>query len=266
MQWAPCLFRNSGQDHKPGVVAANEIYNAILDNIARLHPELTAYKIIARIFINEQGVASRKALSTFKQFNHDPAIFRHDFTESFAMFDYLDAGKGKERVDYKIHENFKHFITDSRCHHVFLAVCTDNSFARQLEPFRYKEARERITLVSPGYSEWEISEMNFNTVTWPTIFMPRQMPELSRLKGVYRKRDQNQEVARAALHNKELGLNGRIDKMAASLVQSIVPGHELWEERIEEGVRRWSERMRGFGVPGGMGLPVFANEEAQAVD
>lgn len=76
------------------------------------------------------------------------------------LFDYLDCGGGKERVDDKIRENTHLYLADSNCHGVFLAICNDNGYVRMLE--RYNDnpiPSAKIVLLTNGNITAEMAKL-----------------------------------------------------------------------------------------------------------
>jgi len=62
---------------------------------------------------------------------------------------------------------------------MFLAVCTDNSFARMLNVYYHDPvARQKVVLVSPGYLAKEIALLPYVVVEWPTVFAAQKMPKV----------------------------------------------------------------------------------------
>jgi hypothetical protein len=73
-------------------------------------------------------------------------------------------------------ENFELFLSDPQCRHIYLAACTDNGFARMLEPYQAHPARKRITLVSAGALVRSIANLRLNAVEWAEVFERRRRP------------------------------------------------------------------------------------------
>ncbi|KPI35382.1 uncharacterized protein AB675_11733 [Cyphellophora attinorum] len=262
--WAPSIFRQGGKHHRPGTFAANEIYQTISDDIAKNHPEIGAvYKIVVRVFFNARASQTRQG--TYSQFTYNPVEFRRQFVETFFLFDYIDAGQGKERVDYKIRENFNLCVTDPRCRHIFLAVCKDNSFARMLEGYQHDAARQKLTLVAPGYVQWELWDMHFRTVVWANVFRTQLMPKDSLEKRRRQVLQSSREASEALQWDTGLGHTGTVNKMLASNIIYMLD--EQWQDKLENRAREYSERSRGvFAHEICSKLPVFAGSVVEEVD
>jgi hypothetical protein len=88
--------------------------------------------------------------------NTDP----HTLTDP--LFDYLDCGGGKERVDDKIRENTHLYLADSNCHSVFLAVCNDNGYMRILERYNNNPIpAAKIVLLTNGGITPEMAKLSY---------------------------------------------------------------------------------------------------------
>lgn len=150
------------------------------------------------------------------------------------LFDFFDVGTGKERADQKLRANFDLFLSNPQCQHIFLAVCTDNGFARMLEPHRYTPAMERITLVSPGYVCREIEELALPTVEWKSVFKAKKRPFEDAEKETQLKAKLQKEIE----YNAKMGFAGTVDERVAAYVKDIVPGCDKWVEDAINTVRR----------------------------
>lgn len=243
---------------------ANEIYQTISDDIAKNHPEIgSVYKIVVRVFFNARASQTRQG--TYSQFTYNPVEFRRQFVETFFLFDYIDAGQGKERVDYKIRENFNMCVTDPRCRHIFLAVCKDNSFARMLEGYQHDATRQKLTLVAPGYVQWELWDMHFRTTVWANVFRTQQMPKDSLEKRRRQVLQSGREASAMLQWDNGIGHVGTVNKMIASNIIYMLD--EQWQDKLENRAREYSERSRGvFAHEICSKLPVFAGGVVEEVD
>ena len=131
-------------------------------------------------------------------------------------------------------ENFQLFLSNPHCQHLFLAACTDNGFARMLEPYQYHSAREKVTLISTGHVGREIEKLGFNVTSWPLVFAPSKIPkafaEIEAKKAWF--------ATTEAAHNKSLGLVGIEDQRIRTLVMDAVPGSEYWRRDINRMIMR----------------------------
>ena len=96
-------------DHlSPGAVAASRIRNEVIRYILDQHGRIPANsKIVTRVFCNfgglERHLAAKPGARPVNAVTKDFAVY---FTEKIPLFDYFDAGRGKERVDDKIRGTF----------------------------------------------------------------------------------------------------------------------------------------------------------------
>ncbi|KAK5044738.1 hypothetical protein LTR84_010512 [Exophiala bonariae] len=178
--WSSDLFVNGGHSEKtPGGMAAMQIKFEVTKYIRDQKGTIPyTSAIVTRVFQNFQTI-SRTAQAPSRHGNgrRDWHIFSIQFTEKFPLFDFFDAGRGKERVDDKIREHFHLFLSHPNCYAIFLAACKDNGFARMLEPYvDHPSIREKIILVSPGFKAPEIAGLPFTTIVWPSIFKTEVAP------------------------------------------------------------------------------------------
>jgi hypothetical protein len=205
-------------------MAATRIRNEVTKYILNQHGTIpVTAKIITRVFCN---FSSRPGLMTnFRK--SGPAIlslseFAVQFTEKLPLFDFFDAGRGKERADDKIRgkavpcplwlhvtplltlsfhlsaENFHLFLSTPNCHAMFVAACLDNGFARMLEQYSdHPLARRKIVLVSPGYVALEIQRLCLQEIEWPSVFAKRAPPPDMVVKHAKEKAKVQKQRARA---------------------------------------------------------------------
>jgi hypothetical protein len=120
-------------------------------NYLTTHREIPLHsKIVVRIFFNassQRGKLGKDGLRGTPAFH----TFMIQFSETHPLFDFLDCGRGRERADSKIKQNFELFIDNPYCRAMFLAVCYDGGFVRMLEPYQYSEdAVSKIVLIKAG--------------------------------------------------------------------------------------------------------------------
>ncbi|KIW12134.1 hypothetical protein PV08_09409 [Exophiala spinifera] len=189
-RWSSDIFQQDnhiigGAPVEPGGLAATRIKNEVTKYIMEQNSNIpVTAKIIVRVFCNFGSTESRMIR---RQKTRNTAVglrdFAVQFTERLPLFDFFDSGRGKERADDKIRENFHLFLSTPNCHAVFVAACTDNGFVRMLEQYAdHPFAWQKIVLVSPGYVASEFQRFNFKSVTWPSIFDSARMPHEMAMK------------------------------------------------------------------------------------
>ncbi|KIW80972.1 hypothetical protein Z517_03995 [Fonsecaea pedrosoi CBS 271.37] len=161
----------------PGAIAATRIRNEVIKYILNQNGTIPiTSKVVTRVFINFGG-GVRQPRPRKSHTGVAVADFAVQFTEKIPLFDFFDAGRGKERADDKIRENFHLYLSTPNCHAIFVAACLDNGFARMLEQYSdHPVARQKIVLVSPGYVANEIQKLALKVVEWPSVFAVRSMP------------------------------------------------------------------------------------------
>ncbi|KAJ9496711.1 hypothetical protein H2202_007785 [Exophiala xenobiotica] len=252
--WSQDIFLNEnrmlgGTRIEPGGLAATRIKNEVTRYIMEQAPSIPVMsKIITRVFCNF-GTSERRMLS--RQRVRSTAVglreFAVQFTERVPLFDYFDAGRGKERADDKIRENFHLFLSTPNCHAVFVAACTDNGFARMLEQYGdHPFANQKIILVSPGYTALEFERFHFKHVEWPTVFAARTMPRETAIKRD--KALQKQRVQKVfALRGLTLGVpHVETEVDYRDLVLSMVPTWDMSDAKINVSVDVGLGMKQGF--------------------
>lgn len=211
--------------YAPGASAAQAIKVQVQNYlIAHKHEVPMQSRIAVRVFQNMQPEPTIRRSRAGDVFNQQPYNFPRDFTQSMPLFDYIDTGGGKERVDSKIQETAHLFISNPACHTIFLAVATDNGFARLLEQYALNdELRRKIVLVHPGYVIREIDALGFEAVEWPSVFQKKVMPSDSKLKA---KRMAAAEAK--AQHDRQIA--------TTKMMIEIAPGLDVFSELVRPGV------------------------------
>jgi len=209
-KWAPDLGLNdihlgSGPTNShidstgAGATAATRIRNEVTKHILDQNGGIPiTSKIITRVFCNFAGTPGL-GMTQSRRRSGPSGIglpeFALQFTEKIPLFDFFDAGRGKERADDKIRENFHLYLSTPNCHAIFVAACLDNGFARMLEQYSdHPKARQKIVLVSPGYVAIEIQRLGFNEVQWPQVFSIRTPPPEQAAKYEKEKKIQTQRL------------------------------------------------------------------------
>ncbi|KAK5513699.1 hypothetical protein LTR07_008416 [Exophiala xenobiotica] len=252
--WSQDIFLDEnrmlgGTRIEPGGLAATRIKNEVTRYIMEQAPSIPVMsKVITRVFCNF-GTSERRMLS--RQRVRSTAVglreFAVQFTERVPLFDYFDAGRGKERADDKIRENFHLFLSTPNCHAVFVAACTDNGFARMLEQYGdHPFANQKIILVSPGYTALEFERFHFKHVEWPTVFAARTMPRETAIKRD--KALQKQRVQKVfALRGLTLGVpHVETEVDYRDLVLSMVPRWDMSDAKINVSVDVGLGMKQGF--------------------
>lgn len=88
-----------------GSKAANELYNEVINNLktAEARSDINAdCDVLVNIYANKNGLA--RALTACDYISHPSQIdqFFCSFTQSRSLFQFIDCGHGKERVDAKL--------------------------------------------------------------------------------------------------------------------------------------------------------------------
>lgn len=182
-QWSDIHFLQT--KYPPGASAAQSIKREVQHYLIDHQNELPLQsRIVVRAFQNIQVENYTSPLRSGDAIIRYPCNFFRDFTQAMPLFDYIDSGGGKERVDSKIQETVHLFLANSSCQRIFLAAATDNGFARLLEQYAYDDIlRNKIILVHPGFVIREIETLGFPAMEWPSVFQKKCVPPESRAKA-----------------------------------------------------------------------------------
>jgi hypothetical protein len=142
---------------------------------------------MVRIYANLKGLSqtlARQGVGLCGNESRSLAPFACSFTRAQDFFDFVDAGEGKERADFKINgtclvnmqnlyssvtEIFRLFVDNPQCKHIFFAGCHDSGYVNTLTPHT-KSAGERITLIRGSYFWHEFGSLGLQVLELPTVF------------------------------------------------------------------------------------------------
>ncbi|KAL8922353.1 MAG: hypothetical protein Q9208_005206 [Pyrenodesmia sp. 3 TL-2023] len=166
---------------RQGAVGGGEAANRLLDNIKRhiqQHDGAVHWKIIVRIYANLEGLLKKYAYIGFTEEERALRHFVAGFTQSQPLFDFVDAGYGKERADHKIKEQLGLFLSNIQCKHVMLGVAHDNGYVPALDPYKSNPTTaSRISLLRPIRTGWEFQSLPFEFVQFDSsIFRTEELP------------------------------------------------------------------------------------------
>ncbi|KAI4114669.1 MAG: hypothetical protein LQ345_004589 [Seirophora villosa] len=163
-----------------GAAGGGEAANRVLDNVRRHIQQYdgTHWKIIVRIYANLEGLLKKYAYIGFTEEERTLRQFVTGFTQSQPLFDFVDAGQGKERADHKIKEHLGLFLSNVQCKHVMLGVAHDNGYVPALDPYKSSPATaSRISLLRPIRTGWEFQGLPFEFVDFDSfIFRTEELP------------------------------------------------------------------------------------------
>lgn len=132
--------------------------------------------IVVRMFMNKVNACSATTQRLGEQLMRPFDACLTNASQSLSLFDVIDCGMGKERVDSKIHANFNLYVKNSDCQAILLGACSDNGFVRLLEPYVGNPLLERkILLLTLGTAAQEFDDLiqpkgPFQALRWPSVF------------------------------------------------------------------------------------------------
>ncbi|KAL8810438.1 MAG: hypothetical protein Q9223_007757 [Gallowayella weberi] len=163
-----------------GANGGGEAATRLLDNIKRhiQHFEgAMQWKIMVRIYANLEGLLKKYTYINFVEEKKALLQFVVGFTQIQPLFDFIDAGQGKERADHKIKEQLSLFINNSYCKHIMLGVAHDNGYVPALDPYKNNPAAvSRIALIEPLHLGWEFSKLPFEVTRFESLFRSQELP------------------------------------------------------------------------------------------
>ncbi|KAK5270563.1 hypothetical protein LTR99_005005 [Exophiala xenobiotica] len=123
-----------------GSKAASELYTEVLNNLknAVSSSGINAdCDVLVNIYANKTGLA--RTLTTCDYINHPSQIdqFFCSFTQSRSLFQFIDCGPGKERVDAKLRDTFRFYAHNAQCQRIYLACSHDNGYIAELDKYRH---------------------------------------------------------------------------------------------------------------------------------
>ncbi|KAL8765568.1 MAG: hypothetical protein Q9209_007399 [Squamulea sp. 1 TL-2023] len=143
------LFNDNliGQGALGGGEAANRLLNNIKRHIQQFEGAMH-WRIIVRVYANIEGLLKKFAYIGFTEEENALRQFVAGFTQSQPLFDFVDAGQGKERADHKIKDPYK------------------NSLA----------VASRISLLKAGQLGREFYGLPFEVVQFDSVFRMVELP------------------------------------------------------------------------------------------
>ncbi|KAI4099393.1 MAG: hypothetical protein LQ339_005985 [Xanthoria mediterranea] len=163
-----------------GAAGGGEAANRLLNNIKRHIQQYEGafhWKIVVRIYANIEGFLQKFAYIGFIEEEKALRHFVAGFTQSQPLFDFVDAGQGKERADHKIKEQLSLFINNIQCKHIMLGVAHDNGYVPTLDPYKnHPTVGSRISLLKPGRLGREFYGLPFEVVQFDSIFRTVELP------------------------------------------------------------------------------------------
>ncbi|KAL8704523.1 MAG: hypothetical protein Q9201_002333 [Fulgogasparrea decipioides] len=165
---------------RQGAVGGSDAAHRLLDNIkrhAQAYDGAMQWKIIVRVYANIEGLLKKYAYIGFGEEEKALRQFVAGFTQSQPLFDFVDAGQGKERADHKVKEQLSLFISNIHCKHILLGVAHDNGYVPSLVPYKNNPTTEpQISLLRPIRIGQEYHPLPFPIIQFDSIFRTEELP------------------------------------------------------------------------------------------
>ncbi|KAL2008721.1 hypothetical protein VTN00DRAFT_6915 [Thermoascus crustaceus] len=134
---------------KGAIAAANQLCDSFRRSLSDrygpdndLPPDMD---IVVRLYVNKNGLAGALVdAGIIPNVAHLDAFFVK-LTQSRPLFDVVDCGGGKERVDDKIREQYRHYAYNAQCRHISIACCHDSGYVAFLDKYQGDSIVEQKT-------------------------------------------------------------------------------------------------------------------------
>ncbi|KAK3322748.1 hypothetical protein B0H66DRAFT_639122 [Apodospora peruviana] len=174
------------QSEEGGKDAAHMLHKTIKEQLSRLDdPSLSSIDDIkVEVFLNVEGLAS--ALEAANIIPRGDGIsfltrFGRGFCQGQKLFSFVDVGRGKERADQKIYQNFGLFEKNMQCKCLILAGCHDNGYATFLQDFTSRSPQKiHLLRTTPMAAEFKkfAQSAHFGILSASDVFRSEVVPSL----------------------------------------------------------------------------------------
>lgn len=170
-----------------GIQLATLLHDAISDDVIARFPKIARnkYSLVIRVFASLHHLSKEAATKRpVGGHYHALASFFVGFTRSGVFFGFVDTGD----VDYipakicrkyalysfpgstdeRSAENFKFYMADQHCKHVFVAAGSSPLYIQTLEPYRAQT--EKVTLVLGTDVDRDMRKLGLHAVTFHKVF------------------------------------------------------------------------------------------------
>lgn len=124
--------------------------------------------ILVRVYANVGDLARSLRMSNVIEYDDSLRIFAEQFTNTYADFDFINVGKGKENADSKIRRLLDHYYKNAQCQMIFIACCHDNGYIHDLRQYAgapdCKIKLIETTPAEPNFRSLELPILRFNSV------------------------------------------------------------------------------------------------------
>ncbi|KAL8951514.1 MAG: hypothetical protein Q9222_002517 [Ikaeria aurantiellina] len=135
--------------------------------------------IVVRVYTNMRGLGKTLVDNKILETTEDLGRFVCGFNKKFSLFDFVDAGNGKECSDAKLKKNFEMHINNAHCKHVIFGGSADNGYARLLSPHTGDNSTsKKITMLQgpPFASELAPIAKQLKQCSFPKVFRGTKIP------------------------------------------------------------------------------------------
>ncbi|KAL8708998.1 MAG: hypothetical protein Q9220_006207 [cf. Caloplaca sp. 1 TL-2023] len=163
-----------------GEEAAERLRNYVADYMKAGIPDgQIGLEIVVRVYTNMRGLGKTLVDNKILETTDELSRFVCGFNKKFSLFDFVDAGNGKECSDAKLKKNFEMFIHNVHCKHIIFGGSADNGYARLLSPYTGDlSISKRITMLRgpPFASELVPIAKKLKECSFPQVFRGSKIP------------------------------------------------------------------------------------------
>ncbi|KAL2194262.1 hypothetical protein P885DRAFT_8808, partial [Corynascus similis CBS 632.67] len=162
-----------------GKKTANLLRNAVQKELTSSLGVSHHLQIHVRVYTNIKGQAKTyKEMGIIPEATDKLPDFIRGFNMGDPLFDFVDAGNGKECADVKVKAYFEFCFANIHCRQIIFGGSADNGYARLLGPLAQDDAMcKRVTLLEgpPFAGELIAIKNNFRTVKFEDIFRSEKL-------------------------------------------------------------------------------------------
>jgi hypothetical protein len=163
-----------------GSMAASLLHDEIKNYASPIIGSNGAYDVIANIYINFVGLASKLTACGIIDSPEHFRIWMNAFSINQPLFNIIDVGDGKERADHKLKETFRLFIDNNQCKHIIFGGCHDAGYLAFLDTYKLTQKSSKITLLRSVAEPRILNQfkaLGFQLANFTSIFRATGLPE-----------------------------------------------------------------------------------------
>ncbi|KAJ9608835.1 hypothetical protein H2200_006606 [Cladophialophora chaetospira] len=156
-----------------GSWAANELYQAVLRNLREGGDIDLDCDVLVNVYASKPGLYKTLLEAGYVEDRLHFDRFFQTFNQSRSLFQFIDCGMGKERVDVKLRDTLHFYSYNAQCQRILVACSHDSGYIAQLERYTYEQVAAKIVLVHGWQSPvtaWQYDQTVFKSTRFDTVF------------------------------------------------------------------------------------------------